>query len=359
MLAWNRFFRDLLGHGLLDRSRLARYLIPAVVGVLLFVMGGIVLAGAPVKLGSAEKAVFEVKPGEGASAIAAGLENQGLIRDRFEFRLLSALLGWNSGLKSGRYEISPGYSTWRILRKIGRGEVIQVPITVPEGYTLAQLENLLVEKGWATKESFRQALDDLDAAGELPFLPVVRRGFIEPYEGALFPSTYYFEQGASPDLILRTMARTTAEVFTPELLARAQEIGMTPWEVLTLASIIEKEAAADEERAIISSVYHNRLRVGMKLDACPTVRYVLGKPADEPLLFADLEVVSPYNTYNNAGLPPGPIASPGLASIQAALYPADTDYFYFVSKNDGTHQFSKTFEEHQRAVQKYQGGGAG
>lgn len=341
------------------RSALPRYLALAVVGAVLLGAAGLVLAATPVKPGSTETVVFEVRAGEGASSIGADLELQGLIRDRLEFRLLSALLGWNSELKSGRYEMSPGYSTWRILRKIGRGEVVQIPLTVPEGYTLAQIESLLVEKGWATKDSFDKALKDLDAAGELAFLPASRRGFIEPYEGVLFPSTYYFENGAMPETIVRTMARTTVQVFTPELLARANEIGLTPWEVLTLASIIEKEAAVADERPVISSVYHNRLRVGMKLDSCPTVLYAVGKPVGKPLLFTDLEVVSPYNTYKNAGLPPGPIASPGLASIRAALYPADTEYFYFVSRNDGTNQFSKTFEEHQRAIQKYQGGSSG
>ncbi len=348
----------LLGR-LWSRSPLWRHAALAVAGAVLLGAAGLILAGAPVRPGSRETVVFEVRAGEGASSIAANLELQGLIRDRLEFRLLTALLGWDSELKSGRYEMSPGYSTWRILRKIGRGEVVQIPLTVPEGYTVAQIQNLLVEKGWATKDSFRKALKDLDAALELPYLPAVRSGFIEPYEGVMFPSTYYFESGVTPETIVRTMARATEQVFTPELLARADEIGLTPWEVLTLASIIEKEAAVAEERPVISSVYHNRLRVGMKLDSCPTVLYAVGKPAGAPLLFTDLEVVSPYNTYKNAGLPPGPIASPGLASIRAALYPADTDYFYFVSRNDGTNQFSKTFEEHQRAVRIYQGGGSG
>ncbi|HCJ10076.1 MAG TPA: endolytic transglycosylase MltG, partial [Clostridiales bacterium] len=150
--------------------------------------------------------------------------------------------------------------------------------------------------------------------------------------------------------------RRTQEIFTAERVARAASLGMTPFEVLTLASIIEKEAVVDEERPLISSVYHNRLKAGMMLNACPTVFYFLGKPMSERLLIADLEVDSPYNTYRNVGLPPGPICSPGLASIDAALYPAETSYYYFVSKNDGTHHFSRTLAEHNRAVAEYQGG---
>lgn len=340
-------------------SPLLKSLVLAVVLALVLVGLGLALAGAPVSSGSRERVIFEVRAGEGAASIAANLERAGLIRDRFEFRALSTLLGWNGRLKSGRYEMSPGYSTWRALRKIGRGEVITVALTIPEGFALIQIEALLVEKGWTSQEAFRAALRDLDAAGELPFPPTRRSGFIEPYEGLLSPNTYFFEETASPELIARTMALATTAIFTPDLLARTKELGMTPFEVLTLASIIEREAAVSEERPIISSVYHNRLRIGMKLDACPTVLYVVGKFAGEPLLFVDLEVESPYNTYRNAGLPPGPICSPGLASIRAALYPADTDYFYFVSKNNGTHQFSRTVEEHNRAVREYQGGSSG
>ncbi len=338
------------------RTSWAGYLVAAVLGAMALGVGGLALAAAPVKPGSVEKVIFEVRPGEGAAAIGSSLERQGLIRDRLEFRALSALLGLNGKLKAGRYEISPGQSTWSILRKIGRGEVVTVAVTVPEGYTFSQIEALLVQKGLVEPGGLRPALDKLAADGEIPFLPADHDRFIETYEGLLFPDTYFFEENAGAATVARTLTRRTVSVFSPELLARAREIGLTPFEVLTLASIIEKEAAVAEERPIISSVYHNRLRLGMKLDACPTVRYVLGKPPNERLLFVDLEVASPYNTYRNAGLPPGPICSPGLASIRAALYPADTDYLYFVSKGDGTNYFSRTKQEHDRAVKQYQGG---
>jgi len=338
------------------RSPWLRYLILAVAGAIVLGVSGLALASAPARLGSHEKVVFEVTQGEGASSIANRLEEVGLVRDRLAFRTLSALLGWNGQLKVGKYEMSPGLSTWSILHRIGRGEVLKISVTIPEGYTLGQIETLLVEKGLATKASFDQAVSSADVAGEFPFLPAKRSRFIQPYEGILFPDTYFFEETATAETIVRTMARRTVAVFTPELLARAQELGLTPLEVLTLASIIEKEASRAEERPIVSSVYHNRLRVGIKLDACPTVRYVINKPPEKPLLFKDLEVISPYNTYNNAGLPPGPICSPGLAAIQAALYPAESDYYYFVAKNDGSHYFSRTLEEHNRAVAKYQGG---
>ncbi|RJQ11764.1 MAG: endolytic transglycosylase MltG [Bacillota bacterium] len=339
------------------RSLVVRYLLLALAGVFTLGACGLVLAATPASPGSEEMIVFDVRPGDGAAAVASRLEAQGLVRDALSFRVLSGLLGYDRGLKTGRYELGPGQSTWAILRKIGRGQVITFSLTVPEGYTIAQMAALLEEKGLATAEEFRKAVERVAADGGFPFLPAERRPFIETYEGLLFPDTYFFEDGVPPEAIVRRMAGRTVEVLSGDFSARAQELGLAPFEVLTLASIIEKEAAVAEERDIISSVYHNRLRIGMKLDACPTVRYVLSKPPNEPLLFTDLEVVSPYNTYENAGLPPGPICAPGMASIRAALYPADTDFLYFVSKNDGTHHFSRTFEEHVRAVSQYQGGG--
>lgn len=337
-------------------SPLWLYLTSAAAGAILLSVCGLALASAPLAPGSSEVVTFEVAPGEATVTIARRLEEAGLIRDRLEFRVLAALLGWDGRLKAGRYQLSPGESTLSALRAIGRGQVMTVAFTIPEGYTLAQIEGYLVDRGLVEPGDLLAALGEADAAGELPFIPTDRSRLSQPFEGLLFPDTYFVEERTSARILTRAMLNHTLEVFTPERLARAEALGLTPWEVLTLASIIEKEAAVAEERAIISSVYHNRLDVGMKLDACPTVFYVLGKPMSEPLLFADLEVDSPYNTYRNAGLPPGPICSPGLASIDAALYPADSNFYYFVAKNDGTHHFSRTLEEHNRAVARYLGG---
>lgn len=342
--------------GLVRGSWLGLYLVGVAAGAVLLSVCGLALASAPVAPGSAEVIAFEVEPGEATLTIARRLEREGLIRDELEFRVLAALLGWNGRLKAGHYQLSPGESTLSVLRTIGRGRVTTVAVTIPEGYTLAQIEQHLSGLGLISLGDLSGALAEQDASGNLPFLPTDRSQLAEPFEGLLFPDTYFFEQHTSARVLVRNMVGRTQEVFTEERLVRARELGLSPWEVLTLASIIEKEAVVDEERVIISSVYHNRLKVGMKLDACPTVFYVLGKPMSEPLLFVDLEVESPYNTYRNAGLPPGPICSPGLASIDAALNPADTRYYYFVAKNDGTHHFSRTLDEHNRAVARYLGG---
>ena len=287
--------------------------------------------------------------------IARSLKEQGLIRDHLQFRFLTSALGWSGKLKAGRYELSPGYSTWAIVRKIGLGQVRTVTVTVPEGFSVDQILKLLSSRGYGSEESLREALARVEARGEIPYLPDDRRHLIEPYEGLLFPDTYLFAEGVSGETVLLTMARRTVQIMTPELQARAEALSLSPFQVLTLASIIEKEARVADERPLVSSVYHNRLKISMKLDACPTVRYVINKPSSEILLWADLEVNSPYNTYLYGGLPPGPICSPGLAAIQAALFPSETRYYYFVSKNDGTHHFSRTFDEHIRAVKLYQG----
>ncbi|HCJ09635.1 MAG TPA: hypothetical protein DHW14_00515, partial [Clostridiales bacterium] len=217
------------------RSPAVLYAVAAASGSLLLTLCGFALASAPVDPGSARTVVFEVSPGAPTVSIAQDLEREGLIRDRLSFRAMAVLLGLDGRLKAGRYELSPGYSTWRTLRKISRGEVVTVAVTVPEGLTLAQIERLLEEEGLVEPGELRRALEELDARGELPILPEDRRRLIDPYEGVLFPDTYFFETTADPVTIARAMARRTQEIFTAERVARAASLGMTPFEVLTLA----------------------------------------------------------------------------------------------------------------------------
>jgi UPF0755 protein len=239
-----------------------------------------------------------------------------------------------------------------ILAKMLRGQVVTYPFTVPEGYTVIQVVDLLVRKGFADPAKLTQIVKE----APMVFPYTIRSKLVkQPLEGFLFPDTYQYHKGMSEEAIVTMMLRRFESNFGPDLQARAAELKMSVPEAVTLASIIEREARVPAERPIISAVYHNRLKIGMKLDADPTVRYALDHPGDI-VTFKDLEVNSPYNTYKNAGLPPGPIAAPGLASIRAALYPADVPYLYFVAKNDGTgaHEFSRTLAEHVRAVRKYQ-----
>ncbi|MGE5485085.1 MAG: endolytic transglycosylase MltG [Ignavibacteriales bacterium] len=293
--------------------------------------------------------IIEIPQGTTAAGVAEILHSRGLIRNTLLFRLLAEYKGLDGKLRAGEYEISPAMSALEILQHLVSGPILTHPFTVREGLTVEQIADSLAAQGVVNRESFlKAARDPALAKGLIPAGANVK----EPLEGYLFPETYRVRKGTTEAEIASIMLKRFRQVFSPEFEARAAELGMTVHQVVTLASIIEKEAMVDSERAIISGVFHNRLRIGMKLDADPTVRYALGK-FNGPVLTADTKASSPYNTYRNPGLPPGPIAAPGAASIRAALYPAETKYFYFVAKNDGTHQFSVTLRDHINAINRY------
>ncbi len=296
-----------------------------------------------------------VPPRSTTAAIAGLLHRAGVINDPLAFRLLARWRGVDGLLKAGEYRFSRDMAMNEIIDKLVAGEVVTYSFTIPEGYTLSLIADKLSSLGFVDRERFVALAHDPSFVPE--FVPHDALDVIpHPVEGYLFPDTYVLTREATEEDILRMMLDRFREVFNDEMRQRAEELGMTVHEVVTLASIIEAEARVAAERPIISGVYHNRLRIGMKLDADPTVRYVLDVGAERPLFRKDLEVDSPYNTYRNAGLPPGPINNPGLASIEAALYPADVDYLYFVSKGDGTgeHAFSETYAEHLQNLRKYQ-----
>lgn len=215
-------------------------------------------------------------------------------------------------------------------------------ITIPEGYTVNEIAAILEKEAICTKDEFIKACQS--AHQQYDFLP--NNGNVEGY---LFPATYDFRVGITPSELVSYMLDTfKRHMMTSEQLARIKEMQMSYHDALTLASIIEREAVLPEERAIISSIFHNRLKTGMRLESCATVQYILG--TNKPVLsVADTKINSPYNTYQRDGLPPGPIASPGEASFTAALYPDETDYLFFVAKGDGSHIFSKTYDAHLNA----------
>jgi UPF0755 protein len=224
-------------------------------------------------------------------------------------------------------------------------------VTIPEGLAGQQIAELLADRGLVDRDRFVSLLRDRETLGRFGL-----EG--ESLEGYLFPDTYRVVKGLNEEAIAQRMVRRFQEMFGPEEQARARELQMTVPEVVTLASLIEREAHVPEERPLISSVFHNRLRRGMPLQSDPTVMYALSRFSGR-LTKANLQAPSPYNTYLRQGLPPGPIANPGRASIMAALYPASSRYLYFVSKNDGTHAFSTTLREHDARVRRYQIGGGG
>ena len=292
-----------------------------------------------------EKSII-VSPGQDFGVLSNLLGKQGLISDPTKFRLYARLKGYDRRIKAGEYALSSAMSPANILRIIMSGKVQLYRITIPEGYTMEQIARVVEEA------DLGPASEVLRVATDAEFLDRERiEG--ESLEGYLFPDTYYFPRGVSAERIIRTMVSRFRAVFPPEWKKRAEDLGFTIHEAVILASIIEKETGAAFERPLISSVFHNRFRKKMRLESDPTVIYGI-ENFDGNITRKHLTTPSPYNTYTTRGLPSGPIANPGKASLDAALYPADTSFLFFVSKGDGTHQFSENITAHNQAVRKYQ-----
>lgn len=291
--------------------------------------------------------VIDVKPGMSVNLVSQALVKNNLIASPRAFRFLSWITGKQGQVQVGEYELSPTLSPWEILDKLASGKTFQHSVTIPEGYRLTEIAAILADKGLVDEEKFLQETGNRELVASLN-VPT------ESLEGYLFPETYHFSKHLGEGKIIRIMAATFKErVLNQEVQTRTREMGMTLHEVITLASLIEKETGLESERALISAVFHNRLRKRMLLQTDPAVIYAISD-FDGNLRKKDLSVHTPYNTYMNPGLPPGPIASPGLESILAALYPADSRYLYFVSRQDGSHHFSANLADHNRAVSKYQ-----
>jgi peptidoglycan lytic transglycosylase G len=322
------------------------------VGIALGVTGVVVVAvlAATVYLASPTPAVrshpvmVELPAHEGVLAIASRLEATGVIRHRAMFSALALVRGSVRRLKAGEYEIPRGASTLDVLDMVANGRVHQHVVLHPEGATVAELARVLAEERLAT------VADVLRVARDPAFLHA--QGIEGPsVEGYLFPDTYQFVHGLrAEELLGRMVQRLRAKVGDAE--SRARGRGLTLHQLLTLASIIEREAVAPEERRLISAVFWNRLKRDMPLQADPTVQYAVGK-GRRALTRTDLDSTDPFNTYRYPGLPPGPIASPGLAAIDAALDPAPVPYLYFVKVDERHHHFSTTAAEHNAAVLRY------
>ena len=259
------------------------------------------------------------------------------------FGLYARLKGADTRIRSGRYSMRPGTEWSQVLRDLIEGRVVTEPMTVPEGFTLEPMSRRIAELTGADADSVLALLTAADAEG--------RWGVPGPgLEGYLFPDTYRFAEGVPVEDVIGAMTDRYRAVWTPARRAALDSLTLDEREVVTLASIIEAEALRAEEMPIISAVYHNRLRIGYLLQADPTVMYALGGRR-ERLLYAAIDSVAdnPYNTYTQPGLPPGPIGAPGEAAIEAALHPADVDFLYFVARPDGSHIFTRSLEEHNRA----------
>jgi UPF0755 protein len=295
------------------------------------------------KIGESQKDyVVQVHPRDSATDLYARLVESGLPVNRWLYRLYMRQTKVDRQLKPGRYHIKGGLTHYQLVLTFRDGKPELSKITIPEGWTIRQMIPVIAREIPTDSAELARLLSDQDYF----------RGFgIEApdFEGYLFPETYSFFPYQGSRSVIAEMVRMFRDKITPEMLKRAQELKMSLNEVIALASLIEAEAADGAERELISSVFQNRLRLGWKLQCDPTVIYALGG-LDRPLLRKDLDHDSPYNTYLYYGLPPGPICSPGLASIKAALYPATTNYTYFVATGSGQHVFSASLEQHNRAA---------
>ncbi|MGS0763978.1 endolytic transglycosylase MltG [Syntrophomonas curvata] len=284
-----------------------------------------------------------------ARQVAAILEEHQLIRSQSAFLSYCRKEKLDVQLKPGHYSFNRSLSLAQIAHSIAEGRVVKIKVTVPEGYTVKEIGAMLMEKGVCTEESWQEAIK---ADYPYEFLQDVPASSKYRLEGFLFPDTYYIEENTSSREIISMMLENFVNLWNQEFAAQAKAENMNVYDTVILASLIEEEAMHDDERGTISGVIKNRLRDGMYLQLCPTVLYCFDQKKTK-LNNADLEVNSPYNTYRNPGLPPGPISSPGRASIAAALNPEKHPYYFYVSKGDGSHYFSRTYEEHLRAMSRY------
>jgi UPF0755 protein len=293
-----------------------------------------------------EKVVIVIPAGQSLKTTTEALFKNGIIISPFKFNLVARLKGYDKHLKAGEYALSASMAPFQIMEKLVKGEVELYKLTVPEGYNIYQIADLVAAAGFAQDSSFIEAATNTELANQ--------HGInAKTLEGYLFPETYHFPKKVSSERIISTMVKRFWMVFNSTWKERADQLGFSIHQIVTLASIIEKETGAPFERPVISSVFHNRLKKKMRLESDPTVIYGL-KNFDGNLKRAHLETPTPYNTYKIRGLPVGPIANPGAKSLEAALYPADTKFIYFVSKKNKTHQFSTNLKDHNKAVRKYQ-----
>ncbi len=295
--------------------------------------------------GVSKKIELEIPKGSTFRQAIEIFSKEKLIRDKNLFLFISRVSGLDRKIRAGYYSIYESMSPLDIFKMLKKGQIIEYEITIVEGDSLREIAEKLSEKGIMSKNDFMLLSSDENFLASYTI-------DAPTFEGYLFPDTYKIPKGMDPEDAIGTMINKMREKYSGKLRARTSELGLSEREVLTLASIIEKEAKTDEERALISAVYHNRLRKGIPLQADPTSIYGI-KSSREKITTKDLQRRTPYNTYVIKGLPPGPIASPGIKSIIAAMYPADVPYIYFVSNDDGTHRFSVTREEHISAVKSY------
>ena len=303
----------------------------------------------PYKGYEAAEQFVSIEPGSSTRAIGERLIQAGVVRNELTFRAALWRTGHARSLQAGEFRFDRPMTPTEVIEKIARGEIYNRRITFPEGLTIQEMARIFEQQGFGKAAAFAEAARDTSAIRDID--PAAT-----DLEGYLFPETYSLPRDTTSDRLVQLMVGRFRQLFTPEKQQAALALELTPRQAVTLASLVEKETAVPSERPVVSAVYLNRLKIGMPMQADPTVIYALQRARryDGNLRRDDLLFDSPYNTYRYPGLPPGPIASPGLASLEAAIAPGSADYLYFVSRNDGSHVFARTLAEHNENVRKYQ-----
>lgn len=336
--------------GLAPGQRLGRIVLSIILPLVLALLtSGVWLAKYAITPGPknvAETVIVTIPKGTSVRGIAAILAQDGVIRDDIRFLLLARLSGYGKRLQAGEFRLRTGIKPGDVLRELTFARSIEYPITIPEGLRAAEIAEILGEYGWCDPQRFMRLVSDRSFLEKLGF------GELDSLEGYLFPDTYLFTRDIKgADNIIPIMVKRFAEIWA------GLSTGIVPppdrAETVILASIVEKETGTPEERPLIAGVFHNRLQLGMRLQSDPTVIYGTKKFSGK-ITRKDLQTPTPYNTYTLTGLPAGPICNPGRDALAAVLHPTSTKSLYFVSKNNGTHKFSNTLLEHNRAVKKYQ-----
>ncbi len=330
-------------------SYVKKYILP--IGLLLFMLiGGFLYAfssSASYSVSEQQDVYIKVRSGMTASDVASILEERGVVQSRLKFWLTAKLNGSDGDFKVGTYALHTNMEPREVLQALVEGHTVQIRFTIPEGFTVEDIAKRLDAKGIVKKDDFLKA-----AKHYAPYDYIKKNEKTRYYaEGFLFPDTYEVDGDITVDGILEMMSSDFDQRLTRKMRARAKEEELSIYELVILASLVEKEARYDEDRPIIAQVFLKRLAIGMPLQSDATLQYLMDAPKEDVSL-KDTQMDSPYNTYQHRGLPPGPVANPGIASIEAVLWPADTNYLYFVADREGHNYYSRTYEEHDAIVQK-------
>ena len=326
-----------------------KYLLAAAGAILLIfaIIAGCAIGsggGSKIEITDSNRVYVRVEPGMSGSEIAAMLIEKGVIDSKLKFTIASKMQGADDKFKTGLFELARGMAPGDAVAVLISGKVASAHFTIPEGYNVQQIAKRLADEGLADEKKF------LEKARDYAPYPYIEENHDANFraEGFLFPDTYEIATDATEDDILELLTSDFDSRLTPEMRSRAQELGLSIYELVTMASLVEKESFHAEDMPIIAQVFFKRLKISMPLQSDTTITYLIG--AKDDVSIDDTKVDSPYNTYQNYGLPPGPIANPGMQAIEAVLHPADTDYLYFVADHDGNNFYSNTYEEHLAIV---------